>query len=173
LFNVKHSHWIINNQLGRRNLTPEQTSYLRGKRYNLEKLRVGRPLDKLDQNDPISTADRLADEYKVSAPTIKRDGQFAEAVDTLSPEQMKQVLADLHKDRERLQATAVALRKGGYTQEQVAKELGVDERTIQRWEAGEYKQGDTCRNTSKPDWRVKLSPEKKAELIERHYSGES
>ena len=29
--------WIIANQLGRRNLTPEQKSYLRGKRYQLEK----------------------------------------------------------------------------------------------------------------------------------------
>ena len=25
--------WIANNQLGRRNITPEATSYLRGKRY--------------------------------------------------------------------------------------------------------------------------------------------
>jgi hypothetical protein len=28
---------MIANQLGRRNLTPAQKSYLRGKRYNLEK----------------------------------------------------------------------------------------------------------------------------------------
>lgn len=30
--------WIIKNQLGRRNLTPQQMSYLRGKRYEMEKL---------------------------------------------------------------------------------------------------------------------------------------
>lgn len=29
-------NWIINNQLGRRNLHPDQASYLRGKRYNAE-----------------------------------------------------------------------------------------------------------------------------------------
>ena len=29
--------WIINHQLGRRNLTGQQVSYLRGQRYNLEK----------------------------------------------------------------------------------------------------------------------------------------
>ncbi|MGH2414456.1 MAG: hypothetical protein ACRDEA_12385, partial [Microcystaceae cyanobacterium] len=29
--------WIIDNQLGRRNLTPEAASYLRGKRYRLQK----------------------------------------------------------------------------------------------------------------------------------------
>jgi hypothetical protein len=34
-------NWIINNQLGRRNLTAEQKSYLRGKRYNQEKHQHG------------------------------------------------------------------------------------------------------------------------------------
>jgi hypothetical protein len=51
---------------------------LRGKRYNAEKKSEGAPsgnqnaTKQLDQNDPVvSTADRLATEYKVSAPTIK------------------------------------------------------------------------------------------------------
>jgi hypothetical protein len=51
--------------------------YLRGKRYNAEKKSEGAPsgnqnaTKQLDQNDPVvSTADRLATEYKVSAPTI-------------------------------------------------------------------------------------------------------
>lgn len=35
--------WIIDNQLGRRNITPEQRNYLIGKRYELEKKAVGRP----------------------------------------------------------------------------------------------------------------------------------
>ena len=38
-------NWVIANQLGRRNLTEEQKSYLRGKRYNLEKKGVGHPFD--------------------------------------------------------------------------------------------------------------------------------
>lgn len=78
-------NWIIENQLGRRNLTPEAASYLRGKRYQREKRHEGRPT-KLDQNDPVigETANRLATEYKVSAPTIKRDAQFAAAVDALT-----------------------------------------------------------------------------------------
>ena len=72
-------NWMINNQLGRRNLHPDQASYLRGKRYNAEKKSEGAPsgnqnaTKQLDQNDPIErTADRLATEYKVSAPTIIR-----------------------------------------------------------------------------------------------------
>ena len=84
-------NWIINNQLGRRNVTPEQASYLRGKRYNMEK--ESRGGDRGNQYTvakdhfdtlPESTATRLADEFKVSEPTIKRDGKFAAAVDTLA-----------------------------------------------------------------------------------------
>lgn len=41
--------------------------------------------EKMDQNDPSSTAEALAEQYGVSAPTIKRDGQFAQAVETLKP----------------------------------------------------------------------------------------
>jgi hypothetical protein len=77
-------NWIINNQLGRRNLTSEQQSYLRGKRYNLEKKQGARTDITFRQNDGKSrTAERLAEEYHVAPATIERDGQFAEAVDTL------------------------------------------------------------------------------------------
>lgn len=79
-------NWIIDNQLGRRNLTPEQMSYLRGKRYNQEKKEQGGDRKSCDQNDHMNerTADRLADRFKVSAPTIRRDAVFAQAVDTIA-----------------------------------------------------------------------------------------
>ncbi len=77
--------------MGRRNLTPEQISYLRGKRYIAEKKEVGAPIGNFNaekqthQNDEIvSTAEKLAEEYKVGKATIERDGQFARAVDKLS-----------------------------------------------------------------------------------------
>jgi phage N-6-adenine-methyltransferase len=79
--------WILRNQLGRRNLHPDAASLMRGRLYNMQKRDVGRPRQ-LDQSDPIipeSTAERLSTELGVSAPTIKRDGKFAEAVDTLRP----------------------------------------------------------------------------------------
>ncbi|MCP5158800.1 MAG: hypothetical protein H6975_05180 [Gammaproteobacteria bacterium] len=67
---------------------PDQASYLRGKRYNGEKKAVGEHTGnqhmERDQNDPIPTADRLATEFKVSPATVKRDGQYAAAVDTLA-----------------------------------------------------------------------------------------
>jgi hypothetical protein len=78
-------NWVIANQLGRRNLTPEQKSYLRGKRYQVEKKAKGRPDGKLPQNEG-ETAERLATEYGVSPATIARDAEFAEATDTLEDE---------------------------------------------------------------------------------------
>jgi len=79
--------WIVANQLGRRNATEEQKSYLRGKRYQAEKRTDGGHGDQKsgDHSDtPIPTAAKLAEEYGLSAPTIKRDAAFAEAVDTIA-----------------------------------------------------------------------------------------
>jgi hypothetical protein len=82
---------VLSDEAAWRNLHPDQASYLRGKRYNGEKGVKGGDRGNQytvakDQNDPLpeSTADRLATEYKVSAPTIRRDGQYAAAVDTLA-----------------------------------------------------------------------------------------
>jgi len=84
--------WVLRNQLGRRNLHPDAASLMRGRLYNLQKKAPGAPIGndnraiQRDQNDPIErTADRLSAELGVSAPTIKRDGKFAEAVDVLRP----------------------------------------------------------------------------------------
>jgi hypothetical protein len=81
------------NQLGRRNLTPEQRSYLRGKRYNLEKRQDSGHGDHKSarHNDGPNTAERLAKESKVGERTIERDAECAAAVDTLDD----QVRADI------------------------------------------------------------------------------
>jgi hypothetical protein len=79
--------WIANHQLGRRSITQEVTSYLRGKRYlNLK----GNRSDNLKQNLPngksclsVNMAKNLAAEYKVGERTIRNDAQFAGALDTL------------------------------------------------------------------------------------------
>ncbi|HRF62280.1 MAG TPA: hypothetical protein PK708_05190 [Candidatus Competibacter sp.] len=83
---LKAINWIIENQLGRRNLHPDQASYLRGKRYNGEKQQGKRTdLDTSNQNDKKSqTHEHLATEYKVGPATIVRDGQYAAAVDKLA-----------------------------------------------------------------------------------------
>jgi hypothetical protein len=78
--------FIVKNQLGRRNLSAEAASYLRGKRYLAEKQAHGgkRTKKATDQNDRLETAKRLAEEYKVGEATIRRDGKFARAVDSIA-----------------------------------------------------------------------------------------
>jgi phage N-6-adenine-methyltransferase len=81
--------WIDAHHLGRRNLTPEQMSLLRGRRYNrLKKPRGGTGANQHTEQSPqnedsAKTAIRLAQECSVSRATIERDGRFAAAVDRL------------------------------------------------------------------------------------------
>jgi hypothetical protein len=73
--------WIIDNQLGRRNLNPEQMSLLRGQKYNRIKAREQSPSGQFVRK--AETAETLAAQHGVAERTIRRDGQFAQAVDTL------------------------------------------------------------------------------------------
>jgi len=90
--------FIVKNQLGRRNLSPEAASYFRGKRYLAEKQAHGGDRSKgkaTDQNDRLETAKRLAEEFKVGEATIRRDGKFTNAVDSIAEncgEKTKQVI---------------------------------------------------------------------------------
>lgn len=87
--------WIDRNQLGRRNLAPDQMSLLRGRRYNrAKKARGGDRGNQYvakDQNDTLPTADRLAKEHGVSPATIKRDGKVAEFLEK-HPEEAASVI---------------------------------------------------------------------------------
>lgn len=85
--------WIDRNQLGRRNLSPDQMSLLRGRRYNRLKgpghgSKSGYQFD--TQNAASSggrnrTRAALAAEHGVTEGTIHRDAQFATAVEQLKP----------------------------------------------------------------------------------------
>ena len=85
--------WMIENQLGRRNLTPDRMHELRGKQYNLQK-KLSRgggdhssaeAVEQKLHNDTFDdTATRLAKEHKVSRSTIIRDGKYADALDTIA-----------------------------------------------------------------------------------------
>lgn len=112
--------FMIDNQLGRRNLSTEQASYLRGMKYlNLRKSK-GKyersnhkaqnelydilPSEHKDQNDPyassekkMTTAEQLAQEFKVGQATIKRDAEFAEGLEKLSPQLKLSILAGTTK----------------------------------------------------------------------------
>lgn len=116
--------YMINLQLGRRNLSLSQISYFRGLRYNNEKtdksenlkqfLPKGQndPSDENEksepfeitllskgQNDPseISTAERLSKEYNVSPKTIKRDAEFAKGLEKLDVDFRNNILSGKEK----------------------------------------------------------------------------
>ena len=94
--------WVIDNQLGRRNLTDERRAYYRGKDYLLQKQAHGDtdrfprgqndPLGKTLEKSHISTAEEVAEKHGVSPKTVKRDADFAEAVDALEPAAKETVL---------------------------------------------------------------------------------
>ena len=112
--------WIIDNQVSRRNLTPIQLSYYRGLHYNTDK-RVIRNMTGKNQHSEVisqngkqpkmqSTVSKLADKYNVSARTISRDSQIANAINTIgetSPEAKKDILSGKqHISRRQLQELA-------------------------------------------------------------------
>jgi N6-adenosine-specific RNA methylase IME4 len=109
--------WMINNQLGRRNLTRETMSYLRGLQYEREKKKVGEHkgnqhsnLEK-PQNEVIPTAEKLAEQHKVSKATIERDAAFTKAVDTIvsntTPEVKNKILnREVNITKEQIQQVA-------------------------------------------------------------------
>jgi len=95
--------WTDANQLGRRNLTPDQRSIIRGRRYNRTKKPIGAPLGSSNASKIkgaevaplIPTAKAIAAQHGVSERTIKSDGKRAEAIDRLArtaPDQAKAVL---------------------------------------------------------------------------------
>lgn len=87
--------WICKNQLGRRNLTPEQKKYLIGKQYEAEKQTLGGERDvardengqftAMYQNDTHgkkeNTGERIARENNVSRISVIRAEKYANAVD--------------------------------------------------------------------------------------------
>lgn len=91
--------WICNNQLGRRNLTNEERTYMIGKQYEAEKNSCGAPAGNQNakkqsgQNDhfecgPSKTATALGRKHGMAEKSIRRSERFAKGVDTaeeLSP----------------------------------------------------------------------------------------
>ena len=75
--------WIIRNQLGRRNLTPEQASYLRGLEYEATKQAAHRPPKKGGKSCHLKTAEALARRHGVAPRTVRQDAAFARAVNLL------------------------------------------------------------------------------------------
>jgi N6-adenosine-specific RNA methylase IME4 len=89
--------WMLNNQFGRRNLTESQKSYLRGLKYENDKLRSGFRTDLTPKWEKVNTADKLAKEYNVSKNTIIRDNEFSKGLDLITkiaPEKHDEILLE-------------------------------------------------------------------------------
>ena len=108
--------FMIDNQLGRRNLAPEQVAYLRGLRYLREKQEKGKynREEQKGQNVPFeehniegrqgqvnveettkvqTTAQKLGEQFNVSEKTIKRDGIYAQGLEKLIPAFKQDILS--------------------------------------------------------------------------------
>ena len=132
------SRWIINNQFGRRNLSPDQLSYFRGKQYHSQKLNK---LDNLGENtlmkghnDPSrNTAELLADQHKVSPKTIKRDARYAKAVDSIGlncGEQIKTAILSRETRMTKKEIIRIARTSPGFQKTVIAKVMSGDARSF-------------------------------------------
>jgi len=89
--------FMIDFQLSRRNITPQQSSYLRGLRYNIEKRDTSDNFqnqtsvtnipnghyDHLGYFEKKTTAQELGTHFNVGEKTIRRDAEFARGLDKL------------------------------------------------------------------------------------------
>ena len=91
-FNSKYEalSWICKNQLGRRNLTPQQKKYLVGQRYKAEKQihggdRKSEQAKSSSQNgnliSPLKTCERIAEETNTSKNYVIRAEHFSDGID--------------------------------------------------------------------------------------------
>lgn len=85
--------WVRKNQGARRNLTPEQLSYNRGRLYRLELAKSQRG----DRIEDSCAEDKIADQVGavcgVSGRTIYRDALYADGIDLQPPETRQHILS--------------------------------------------------------------------------------
>lgn len=84
--------WICRNQLGRRNLTDEQKTYLIGKQYEAQKMTISnvtgtnqhtKVVNTENQHQPkkLRTVDKVAKEHNIAPDTVQRAEKFAKGID--------------------------------------------------------------------------------------------
>lgn len=83
-------NWIINLQLGRRNITPETRAYLIGSLYAEAKPEHGGDRAST-QSGHLKSAEKIGSEHGVSPNTVRRAEQFKEAVDGVAEKAGEQV----------------------------------------------------------------------------------
>ena len=77
--------WMIDLQLGRRNMSANEIAYYRGLKYNQEK-KIEKTDNFSSSGTNIKTSQKLAEQYGINEKTIRRDAEFAKGIESLSPE---------------------------------------------------------------------------------------
>lgn len=110
--------WMYSNQLGRRNLTDVQRTYLQGKQLEArkhvrgsEKGGYGNQYTKLvkvqnEPSPPCDTAEQIAREQGVSRSTIKRAEHFARGLDIIK-EQEPEFASEILNEKKKVSKTSV------------------------------------------------------------------
>lgn len=139
--------FMIDNQIGRRNLTPEQASYLRGMKYLNLKQNKGQ-YDRIEHNaqnehyaesdienhnaqnehyeKKKKTAEVLGEKFNVGQATIRRDAEFAQGLEMLEPSLKTAVLAgqtNLTKSKIQQLSKKSNISKKALTEQEVEKLL--------------------------------------------------
>lgn len=102
-------NWIILNQLGRRNVSPDVAARLRGMLYISRKKEHGgdrKSQESSYQNDNLKTHEAVAKETGVSPATIVRDAAYAEACDKLGVTTAAIASGEEKRSRKEIIATA-------------------------------------------------------------------
>jgi hypothetical protein len=116
--------FMIDFQLSRRNITPQQASYLRGLRYNTEKRDIvdnfqnqtsktnlpNGHYDHLGDFEKKTTAQELGTHFNVGEKTIRRDAEFARGLDKLDSNFRQDILKGIIKvEKKKIQKISQAL----------------------------------------------------------------
>ncbi|TAE04544.1 MAG: hypothetical protein EAZ97_00170, partial [Bacteroidetes bacterium] len=143
--------WMYNNQLGRRNLSIEQASYLRGKKYHAQKLISGTRTD-LVQNlhrveSDVSQTNLVQNLHKVESDVsqtdlvqnlhkVESDASQTDLVQNLHKVESNASQTDLVQNLHKVESNASQadlvqnLHKVEHTKDRLAQEYGVSSRTI-------------------------------------------
>lgn len=164
--------WMLAHQLGRRNLTAEQMSYLRGKHREFVGQQPGgdrRSEKSLAQNELLKSDEALAAEHKVGVATLKRDTAFARSVDTIAeaagPGVRQDILArDTKMDRQDIHKLATIARHNPTTAKNVATAI---KETTSRTEAKRvlYEAGKQLPSVPRSPSRHDTPPMPAAQLV--------
>lgn len=112
--------WILTNQLGRRNLKPDDRTLLMGMLYNQTKQQGQRTDLTSCKNCTKSTAKQIGDQFGASERTVKDAGQFAVIVEKVQEEQPEEQHEEILKKARKIQREKKSAKKQAKKEKQDA-----------------------------------------------------